>query len=69
MSFFSSLNTTTWRTDYSGGKSPLKFFLFSSAPHWKAAAVAIVLSIIAAALSASGAYGFKMIANAALDIR
>src|SRR3989344_1443846 len=52
MGFFSTSKKTIWRTDYGSSKNPLHFFLFSTRPHWKAAAVAIALSASAAAGSA-----------------
>src|SRR3990167_3227509 len=69
MAFFSISKKTIWRTDYGSSKNPLHFFLFSTRPHWKAAAVAIALSASAAAVSASVAYVFKLITNAALAVQ
>src|SRR3989338_101881 len=69
MSFFSTSKKTIWRTDYGSSKNPLHFFLFSTRPHWKAAAVAIALSASAAAVSASVAYVFKLITNAVLEVK
>ena len=62
-------NTDMWRSDIPIGKSPWRFFLFSSRPHWRAAVLAIALAGAAAAVSASVAYVFKLIANAAIAIR
>ena len=69
MAFFSISKKTIWRTDYGSSKNPLHFFLFSTRPHWKAAVVAIALSATAAAISASVAYVFKLITNAALAVQ
>src|SRR5690242_13572680 len=69
MAFSSNNNDTVWRTDYAGGQSPLRFFLFSSRPHWKAAILATVLSATAAALSASVSYVFKLITNAVIVVK
>ncbi len=57
-----------WRTDFPQSKSPLRFFLFSSRPHARAAAVAVLFSIAGSALSASVPYVFKLITNAALAV-
>ncbi len=46
-------------------KSPLRFFLFSSRPHWRAAIFSLVLAAIANAVVAGVPYVFKMVANAA----
>lgn len=54
-----------WREDVPMGTSPLKFFLFVSKPHWKAAVFALVCASIADVLSTSVSYVFKFIANAA----
>ncbi len=62
-------NEKMWRSDIPVGTSPWRFFLFASRPHWKAALLAIVLAASAAAVSASVAYVFKLIANAAIAIR
>src|SRR3989344_3863317 len=62
-------NTSIWRTDPPSDKKPLHFFLFASRPHWHSAALAIVLAAGAAAVSASVAYVFKLIANAALALQ
>ncbi len=57
-----------WRSDLPQSKSPLKFFLFSSAPHWRAAVIAIILAASAAAASASVSYVFKLIVDAARNV-
>jgi len=62
-------NKKMWRSDLPASKSPLRFFLFSSRPHWKAAVPAMLLAASAAAVSASVSYVFKLIANAAIAIR
>ncbi len=58
-----------WRIDPPTDKKPLNFFLFASRPHWKVALPAIVFAAAAAAVSASVAYIFKLIANAALALK
>lgn len=58
-----------WRTDPPTDKKPLRFFLFASRPHWRAALLSITLAGFAAAVSASVAYVFKLIANAALALQ
>lgn len=62
-------NKKMWRSDLPESQSPWKFFLFSSRPHWKAAVLSIMLAASAAAVSASVAYVFKLIANAAIAVR
>ena len=57
-----------WRDDFPRGRNPLRFFLFASKPHWKAALVAIAFAALAAAFSASVSYVFKLIVNAATNI-
>ncbi len=54
-----------WRDDLPMSKSPLRFFLFSSSPHWKAALLAIALAALGNIAAASVSYIFKLIANAA----
>ncbi len=54
-----------WREDLPQGRNPLRFFLFASRPHWKAAALAILVASLGNAFGASVAYVFKLIANAA----
>lgn len=54
-----------WREEFFSGKSPLRFFLFSSRPHWKAAVFALGFALVADVLSTSVSYVFKLIANAA----
>ncbi len=57
-----------WRSDLPQSKSPLRFFLFSSAPHWQAAVLGVVLSATAAAASTVVSYAFKLIVNAAQGV-
>ena len=64
-----SSHSTIWRTDPPTDKKPLNFFLFASRPHWKAVVPSIVLATGAAAVSASVAYVFKLIANAAIALK
>ena len=51
-------NEKMWRNDYPDSKSPLRFFLYASRPHWKAALVATLLSAVGAGISASVSYVF-----------
>ncbi len=53
-----------WRTDFPESKNPLRFFLFVSRPHWRAAALAITGVVIGSILFTVVAYVFKDIANA-----
>lgn len=57
-----------WRDDIPMSTNPLRFFLFSSSPHWKAALLAIVFASMGNAISASVSYIFKLITNAATAI-
>ncbi|MBV9159469.1 MAG: ABC transporter ATP-binding protein [Candidatus Kaiserbacteria bacterium] len=57
-----------WRDDLPLSKSPLRFFLFSSRPHWKAAVLATALATAADVVSASVSYVFKLITNAAAAV-
>ncbi|MBP9757228.1 MAG: ABC transporter ATP-binding protein [Candidatus Pacebacteria bacterium] len=61
-------NPAMWRSDVPQSKNPLRFFLYVSRPHWKAALVAIVISMVGGALASSVAYLFKLITNAAAAI-
>ncbi len=61
-------NPAMWRSDVPQTKNPLRFFLYVSRPHWKAATVAIVISMAGGALASSVAYLFKLITNAAAAI-
>ena len=54
-----------WREDFFTGTSSVRFFLFVSKPHWKAASLALGFAFIADVLSTSVSYVFKFIANAA----
>lgn len=49
-------------------KSPLRFFLYVSRPHWRAAVIAIVISMVGGALASSVSYLFKLITDAAAAI-
>jgi len=57
--------SSRWRQDRPSRRNPLRFFLFSSKPHLKAAALAIALAVLGNIVSASSSYIFKLIANAA----
>ncbi len=48
--------------------SPLRFFLFSSRPHWYAALTAVLIAMVGNSISASVPYIFKLIANAANSV-
>jgi len=54
-----------WRSDPPATKNPLRFFLFASKPHWRAALFAIAFASLADVMSASVSYIFKLITNAA----
>src|SRR3989344_4745680 len=54
-----------WRSDSPQTRNPLKFFLYASRPHWKAAVAAILFATIGNIFSASVSYVFKLITNAA----
>ena len=54
-----------WRDDLPMTKSPLRFFLFSSRPHWRSAVLAIVMTSLGNIASGSVAYIFKLITNSA----
>jgi ATP-binding cassette subfamily B protein len=58
-------NESMWRSDLPATKNPLRFFLFASRPHWKAAVLAITLATFADIMSASVSYIFKLITNSA----
>jgi ATP-binding cassette subfamily B protein len=58
-----------WRDDLPMTKNPLRFFFFASRPHWKVAVLAILMSVLGSALSASVSYVFKLIANAAAALQ
>jgi len=57
-----------WRSDFPTSTNPLKFFLYASQPHWKAAVPAVIFVIIAASMYSSIPYAFKLIANAAAQL-
>src|SRR3989344_1202827 len=54
-----------WRDDFPKSTNPLKFLWFASRPHWWSIVAAATAVTIAASLSASISYVFKLIANAA----
>jgi ATP-binding cassette, subfamily B, bacterial len=54
-----------WRENPPMSKSPLRFFLFSSAPHWKAALIAFVLAVSANIIVALTPYIFKLVVEGA----
>lgn len=58
----------TWRRDFPESTNPLKFFLYSSKPHWRYAVPAIVAVIVAQTMYSSIPYAFKLIANAAAQL-
>lgn len=53
-----------WRSDFPESKNPLRFFLFVSRPHWRAAVLAMCAVVVAAVLLTGVSYIFKWIANA-----
>lgn len=57
-----------WRNDFPTTTNPLRFLWFTSRPHWKPMALAICAVAIAAVLSASISYVFKLIADAAVGL-
>ena len=57
-----------WRDDLPITKNPLRFFLFASKPHWRAAIAAILLATAGNAFSASVSYVFKLIGDAAASL-
>lgn len=61
-------NEKMWRSDYPDSKSPLRFFLFASKPHWRPAIFAIFVSALGAGIAAGVSYVFKLITNAAAAI-
>ncbi|MDO8575890.1 MAG: ABC transporter ATP-binding protein [bacterium] len=60
--------TSMWRDDLPMTKNPLRFFLFASKPHWRAATAAILLAAAGNAFSASVSYVFKLIGDAAASL-
>ncbi len=61
-------NEKMWRSDYPDSKSPLRFFLYASRPHWRAALIATVIAALGAGIGASVSYVFKLITNAVAAI-
>lgn len=57
-----------WRDNPPMSKSPLRFFVFSSMPHWKAALTAISLAFIANVVVAAIPYVFKLVVEGANTI-
>ncbi len=57
-----------WRSDYPDSTSPLRFFLYTTRPHWKAALTATLISALGAGIGATVSYVFKLITNAAAAI-
>src|SRR3989344_606708 len=57
-----------WRDALPITKNPLRFFRFASKPHWRAAVAAILLAAAGNAFSASVAYVFKLIGDAAASL-
>ncbi|MBI5457409.1 ABC transporter ATP-binding protein [Candidatus Kaiserbacteria bacterium] len=60
--------TSIWRDDLPMTKNPLRFFLFASQPHWRAAVLAILLAAAGNAFSASVAYVFKLVTDAVVAL-
>lgn len=65
---YSKNRKSLWREDFPKNSNPALFFLFCSRPYWKPATIALVAVIVAGAFSASIAYVFKLIANAAAGL-
>jgi ABC-type multidrug transport system fused ATPase/permease subunit len=57
-----------WLDEFPTSKSPLRFFLFVSRPHWRVASLAIGAVILGSTLSFSVPYIFKLITNAAFSV-
>ena len=57
-----------WREDVPMSKSPLRFFLFVTRPHWKLAVGAVFAVVTASALFTSVSYVFKYITNAVANL-
>lgn len=57
-----------WRSDVPQSKNPMRFFLYVSRPHWKAALIAIFFSMLGGALASSVSYLFKLITDAAAAV-
>ncbi len=64
-----SVVSSLWREDFPTSTNPVRFFLFASRPHWKRASIAFVAVVLAGALYASIPYVFKLITNAALELK
>ncbi len=60
--------TSMWRDDLPMTKNPLRFFLFASQPHWKAAVGAFIFASLGNAFSASVAYVFKLMTDAVVSL-
>ncbi len=61
--------TSLWREDLPMTKNPVRFFLFASRPHSRAATFAISCAVLGNAFSASIPYVFKLIADAAVALK
>ncbi|MES2014777.1 MAG: ABC transporter ATP-binding protein [Patescibacteria group bacterium] len=57
-----------WREDFPKDTNPFHFFLFCSRPYWRSATIALIAVVAAGSFSASVAYVFKLIANAAAHL-
>ena len=64
-----SEKNTIWRDDIPISRNPLRFFLFASRPHWRAATLATLFAAFGNTISASVTYIFKLIANSAAAIQ
>jgi ATP-binding cassette, subfamily B, bacterial len=62
------MDSRLWRDDFPESKNPLKFFWFASKPHLKWIVTPAIAVTIASTLSASIAYAFKLIADAAASL-
>ncbi len=58
-------NKNMWRDNPPMSTSPLRFFLFASVPHWKAALTALSLAIAANVIVAFTPYVFKLVVEGA----
>lgn len=58
-------NKYMWRENPPMSKSPLRFFVFSSMPHWKAALLSLALAVFANVVVSLTPYVFKMIVEGA----
>jgi len=58
-----------WREDFPDGRSPFRFFLFASKPHWREAVLATFCAALGDIFSSSVSYVFKLIANSAAALQ